>query len=94
MQALHDELPDARVRGIAAGLHVTVELMDDDDEQAIEAEARSPGIEMKRWPSSGRPTRPRSPRLSSDTHKYPRPHPSRPARTRCGRASDEERSHG
>jgi GntR family transcriptional regulator / MocR family aminotransferase len=47
IRAVNDELPDARVRGIAAGLHVTVELMDDDDEQAIHAEARSRRIEIE-----------------------------------------------
>jgi GntR family transcriptional regulator/MocR family aminotransferase len=38
--ALADELPEARVRGIAAGLHATVELGPEDDEAAILAEAR------------------------------------------------------
>jgi GntR family transcriptional regulator / MocR family aminotransferase len=37
--ALADELPDATVRGIAAGLHATVELRADDDEAAILGEA-------------------------------------------------------
>jgi GntR family transcriptional regulator / MocR family aminotransferase len=39
--ALAAELPDATVRGIAAGLHATVELRASDDEAAILAEARS-----------------------------------------------------
>jgi GntR family transcriptional regulator / MocR family aminotransferase len=39
VQALADHLPDARVRGIAAGLHATVELTRHDDEQAILNEA-------------------------------------------------------
>jgi len=38
--ALADELPEAEVRGIAAGLHATVELPAGDDEQAIADEAR------------------------------------------------------
>jgi GntR family transcriptional regulator / MocR family aminotransferase len=38
--ALAEELPEAVVRGIAAGLHATVELPAGDDEQAIVAEAR------------------------------------------------------
>ncbi len=38
--ALAEELPDAVVRGIAAGLHATVELPDGYDEQAILVEAR------------------------------------------------------
>lgn len=36
---LADALPEATVRGIAAGLHVTVELPDGYDERAIAAEA-------------------------------------------------------
>ena len=37
--ALAQELPEASVRGIAAGLHATVELTAADDEEAIEREA-------------------------------------------------------
>jgi GntR family transcriptional regulator/MocR family aminotransferase len=37
--ALGASLPDATVRGIAAGLHATVELTGADDEEAIRAEA-------------------------------------------------------
>jgi GntR family transcriptional regulator / MocR family aminotransferase len=37
--ALADELPEAEVEGIAAGLHATVRLPDDHDEQAIVEEA-------------------------------------------------------
>ena len=37
--ALSEELPEAVVRGVAAGLHATVELPADDDERAIAAEA-------------------------------------------------------
>jgi GntR family transcriptional regulator/MocR family aminotransferase len=39
-------LPEATVRGAAAGLHATVELPDDHDEQAILAQARRRGIDM------------------------------------------------
>jgi GntR family transcriptional regulator/MocR family aminotransferase len=39
VDALGEELPDATVRGIAAGLHATVELRASDDEAAIVAEA-------------------------------------------------------
>jgi GntR family transcriptional regulator / MocR family aminotransferase len=39
--ALAEELPDAAVRGIAAGLHATVELRPDDDEEAIVAAIRA-----------------------------------------------------
>ncbi len=42
VEALGKELPEATVRGIAAGLHVTVELPDGwDDEQAVIDEARN-----------------------------------------------------
>ncbi len=40
VSALTAALPEATVRGIAAGLHVTVELPGSDDEQAIREEAR------------------------------------------------------
>ena len=40
VQALAEELPEAKVRGIAAGLHATVELPERHDEQAISEEAR------------------------------------------------------
>jgi GntR family transcriptional regulator/MocR family aminotransferase len=39
VHALAEELPEARVEGIAAGLHATVRLPDGDDEQAIAEEA-------------------------------------------------------
>lgn len=39
VQALAEELPEARVEGIAAGLHATVRLPDGDDERAIAEEA-------------------------------------------------------
>jgi GntR family transcriptional regulator / MocR family aminotransferase len=38
VRALAEELPDATVSGIAAGLHATVRLRPDDDEAAILAE--------------------------------------------------------
>jgi GntR family transcriptional regulator / MocR family aminotransferase len=44
--ALADELPDATVRGIAAGLHATVELTRHDDEQAILDEARRRRLDL------------------------------------------------
>jgi GntR family transcriptional regulator / MocR family aminotransferase len=39
VEALAEELPEARVEGIAAGLHATVRLPDGDDERAIAEEA-------------------------------------------------------
>jgi GntR family transcriptional regulator/MocR family aminotransferase len=44
--ALAEELPEAKVRGIAAGLHVVVELPAGDDEEAIRAEAIARGISL------------------------------------------------
>jgi GntR family transcriptional regulator / MocR family aminotransferase len=44
--ALADALPEATVRGVAAGLHAIVELPAGDDEQAIRDEARRRGIAL------------------------------------------------
>jgi GntR family transcriptional regulator/MocR family aminotransferase len=46
VEALAAELPEATVRGIAAGLHVTVELPRGDDEQAIRREAGRRRVEL------------------------------------------------
>ncbi len=46
IDALAVEMPEATVKGIAAGLHATVELSADDDEHAILEEARRRGIAM------------------------------------------------
>jgi GntR family transcriptional regulator / MocR family aminotransferase len=46
VEALAEALPEATVRGIAAGLHATVELPEGDDEQAILAEARRRRVEV------------------------------------------------
>lgn len=60
--ALASELPDAEVRGIAAGLHVTVALPTTDDETAIKRAARLRGIELstmgdyRRSPDDAAPT--------------------------------------
>ncbi len=43
VNALEQELPEATVRGVAAGLHVTVELPEGYDEQAIKRARRSGG---------------------------------------------------
>jgi GntR family transcriptional regulator/MocR family aminotransferase len=45
--ALADELPEARVRGIAAGMHVMVELGPGDDERAIRDAARERRIRFE-----------------------------------------------
>jgi GntR family transcriptional regulator / MocR family aminotransferase len=62
VEALGNALPEATIRGIAAGLHATVELPGDYDEQAILAEAHARSIDLTTmgefWiePGSGPPT--------------------------------------
>ncbi len=60
VQALTEALPETSVRGAAAGLHVTVQLDDSDNEQTIREEARHRRIEVEtmsdfRPDASGRP---------------------------------------
>ena len=47
VEALAEALPDAAVRGVAAGLHVTVQLPDGDDEQTIRDEAHHRHVELE-----------------------------------------------
>ncbi len=47
VDALGETLPDAAVGGVAAGLHVTLQLPDSDNEQAIRDEARQRRIELE-----------------------------------------------
>jgi GntR family transcriptional regulator/MocR family aminotransferase len=47
IDALTSEMPEAEVRGIAAGLHATVVLSGDDDERAILEESRRRGIALE-----------------------------------------------
>jgi GntR family transcriptional regulator/MocR family aminotransferase len=47
IDALSDALPEASVSGVAAGLHVTVSLPDDHDEQAIRKEAEHRRIALE-----------------------------------------------
>src|SRR3954447_575465 len=60
--AVEDVLPDAKVRGIAAGLHATVELPDEHDERAILEETHARRIDLTTmgdfWigPANGPPT--------------------------------------
>jgi GntR family transcriptional regulator/MocR family aminotransferase len=62
VEALGNALPEATIRGIAAGLHATVELPDDYDERTILAEAHARNIDLTTmgefWiePGSGPPT--------------------------------------
>jgi GntR family transcriptional regulator / MocR family aminotransferase len=62
VEALADALPDATTRGVAAGLHATVELPEGNDEEAILEEARHRRIELstmsehRMQPGTGPPT--------------------------------------
>jgi GntR family transcriptional regulator/MocR family aminotransferase len=47
VQALTEALPETSVRGVAAGLHVTVQLPDSDSEQTIREEARTGRVELE-----------------------------------------------
>jgi GntR family transcriptional regulator/MocR family aminotransferase len=61
VETLAEALPEAEVRGIAAGLHATVRLLDTDDEQAIveEATRRSIAVEaLGEYRSASRPAHP------------------------------------
>jgi GntR family transcriptional regulator/MocR family aminotransferase len=44
VESLRRHVPEAAVCGIAAGLHATVRLPEDDDERAIQAEAKRRGV--------------------------------------------------
>jgi GntR family transcriptional regulator/MocR family aminotransferase len=46
VEALSEELPEARVHGIRAGLHVTIQLRDRDRGRAIRDEAARRGIAL------------------------------------------------
>jgi GntR family transcriptional regulator/MocR family aminotransferase len=61
--ALAETLPEAVVRGVAAGLHVTVELPEGLSEQAIRAEARDRRIELETMTDYRPGTRGRAPVL-------------------------------
>jgi GntR family transcriptional regulator/MocR family aminotransferase len=47
VDALTETLPEAIVRGAAAGLHLTVQLPDSDNEQAIREEAHHRRVELE-----------------------------------------------
>jgi GntR family transcriptional regulator/MocR family aminotransferase len=53
--ALAEELPEAVVHGIAAGMHVVVELTPEDDQAAILEEARRRRIRFETLTDFGRP---------------------------------------
>ncbi len=63
VDALTETLPEAAVRGVAAGLHVTVELPDGVSEQAISEEAHDRRIELETMGDYQPDTRGRPPAL-------------------------------
>jgi GntR family transcriptional regulator/MocR family aminotransferase len=73
VEALAEALPDAAVRGVAAGLHVTVELPDSDDEQAIREEARRRRVELETMSDYGRHDRGRPAALLLGYAQMPEP---------------------
>jgi GntR family transcriptional regulator/MocR family aminotransferase len=73
VQALAEALPEATVRGAAAGLHVTVELTDDDDEQAIVTQASSRRIEIETMSDFRGPGRDSPPALVLGYAQMPEP---------------------
>jgi GntR family transcriptional regulator/MocR family aminotransferase len=73
VEALADELPEAEVRGIAAGLHVTVELPATDDEEAILDEARRRRIALSTLGQYGSARAPGAPTLLVGYGQMPEP---------------------
>src|SRR5262249_13756225 len=55
VRTLAEELPDAVVHGIAAGMHVIVELTADDDEAAIRVRASARRIRFETLDDYGKP---------------------------------------
>jgi GntR family transcriptional regulator/MocR family aminotransferase len=85
VEALGDALPEAGISGVAAGLHVTAQLPQDDDEQAIRVEAARRRIALEtmdeyRWTPNGR-----APTLVLGYGKLPE-QAARPAVTELARA--------
>ena len=60
VEALSECLPEAAVHGVAAGLHVTVQLPDSDSEESIRDEARRRRVELETM-SEFRPNAPGGP---------------------------------
>jgi GntR family transcriptional regulator/MocR family aminotransferase len=73
VDALTQALPEATVLGVAAGLHVTVQLPDSDDEQAIQEEARARRVELETMSDYRPDTRGRPPTLLLGYAQMPEP---------------------
>jgi GntR family transcriptional regulator/MocR family aminotransferase len=63
IDALTQALPEAAVRGVAAGLHVVVQLPDDVNEQTIREEAHDRRVELETMADYRPDTRERPPVL-------------------------------
>jgi GntR family transcriptional regulator / MocR family aminotransferase len=63
VEALTATLPEAAVGGVAAGLHVTLQLPDSDNEQAIREEAHRRSVELETMNDYRPPARSRPPTL-------------------------------
>ena len=73
VDALTEALPEAAVRGVAAGLHVTVQLPDSDNEQAIQEEAHDRRVELETMTDYRPDTRGRPPVLLLGYAQMPEP---------------------
>jgi len=73
VDALAQALPEAAVLGVAAGLHVTVQLPDSDNEQAIQEEAHDRRVELETMNDYRPGTRGRPPTLLLGYAQMPEP---------------------
>jgi GntR family transcriptional regulator / MocR family aminotransferase len=73
VDALTETLPDAAVRGVAAGLHVTVHLPDGDNEQTIREQAQNRRVELETMSDYRPDTRGRPPVLLLGYAQMPEP---------------------
>ena len=73
VDALTEALPDAAVLGVAAGLHVTVQLPDTDNEQSIQQEAHDRRVELETMSDYGLDTHARPPTVLLGYAQMPEP---------------------
>jgi GntR family transcriptional regulator/MocR family aminotransferase len=73
VEALTEALPEAAVRGVAAGLHVTVQLPDGDDERAIREEAHHRRVALETMSEFRPDARARPPALLLGYAQMPEP---------------------
>ncbi len=73
VQAIAEALPEATVTGVAAGLHVTVQLPDSDDIQLIQEQARARRVEFETMSDYDHAAPGRSPALLLGYGQIPEP---------------------